>query len=183
MNGRRPDNGQGDATAAASVDTLAAELAELEAAITATGQASPPLADQVAAAHAELEACAAEFHRWGLFARRSVVPAEQQHHQHRVLVGALMTIGRDALLQAEHNRVRALFEASGALGLSTGDKAERLGELRRRRRRLLAAKEMTLRGQEADGELIADAGRDPELFLASDADLQSIAEGSEQTAG
>jgi hypothetical protein len=168
MIGRRNVQGAG---AGPAID---AELAEVEAAIARTAAAGLPVEDRITAAAAELEACAAHFRQHG-FAAMGAVPAEREFYQRRAVQGALMVIGRDALLRAERDRMTRAFQASGGFGLAP---AERLADLQQRQRRLLAQRELQLRGAEGDGEILTPpSGRAGEMYLLADDDLNAIAGG------
>jgi hypothetical protein len=153
-----------------SAGTVADELNVVEAEIRAIEATGTPLADRLHQAEKELERCAEHYRAHG-FAPMGTLPQEREHYRHLATVGAMMTIGKAALLQAEGERVTAAFQAAGGHGMSPGEKTERLVALNRRRRQCLARYEQSSRAQEGGGEIIVDGKRDASLFLLSDEDL------------
>ena len=152
-------------------DDIDGELAAIDIEIRQTETTGMPLADRLQQAESELERCAEHYRAHG-FAPMGTLPQEREHYRHLATVGAMMTIGKVALLQAERERVTAAFQAAGGRGMSRDAKAEHLAELSARRRVLMARREIEFRAQEASsGEIAADAMRAGELFLLSDKDL------------
>lgn len=158
--------------------SLADQLAQIEAEITRTEVAGLPLADRLTQAEDELERCEQHYRMYG-FGGWGIRPEEIAYYRFIATQGALMVIGRDALLEAEQQRIIRQFEAAGSFGLSPAEKIERLSQPQLRQHCFLAQHELQLRGQEKDGDLIADAKRGGEMFLMSDADLQTIIEQKE----
>src|SRR5215472_7716616 len=135
-------------------DNIDGELAAVEAEIRQVEAMGAPLADRLQQAESELERCAEHYRAHG-FAPMGTLPQEREHYRHLATVGAMMTIGKATLLQAERERVTAAFQAAGGRGMSPDEKSQRLVALKQRRRQCLARHELELRRQEANGgELI-----------------------------
>ena len=114
------------------------------------------------------------FQKFG-FGVVGVLPAERLRNFQRSVVGALMTIEGNALLVAERARVEAAYRASGGSALNAEEKVERLEQLHRELRPLLAQREVAWRSAEAAGQTADRSQFDPEMFLASDRDLAALA--------
>jgi hypothetical protein len=153
---------------------IAVRISEITNEIARIESAGPPLAQRIEAAEAELADARAFFARFG-FGVVGVVPAERARNFRREIIGALMTIGAEALLAAERERIEAAHRAGGSLEFS----ADRLAELRASLRPLLAQRETAWRAEEAAGRGVDRSQFDPECFLASDSDLALAASGKE----
>lgn len=159
-------NGNGD---------MAAEITRLEREIARVEQLGPPLAERQAEAMAKLEAAEAHFRQHG-FSQLGVGTMDRARYDRLMVIGALMTIGKKQLVEAETARCRTGFNG----GMSEVDKTKQLATLRAGLRKLYARQEIAWRASEqAAGELAERITADGEMFLLPDTDLQLIAEGRE----
>jgi hypothetical protein len=155
---------------APSAAEIGRRIAEIAGEISALERSGPSLAERLAGAEAELAQARGHFERFG-FATVGVVPAERFRNFQRSVIGALMTIDGGKITASE----RARIEASGGLGISETEKGERLAALRSELRPLLAQREAAWRSEETAGRTADRSQFDPEMYLASDADLALVA--------
>lgn len=154
---------------------IGAEITRLEAELRRIEQLGPPLVERQAEALARLEAAELHFKQHG-FASLGVGAMQRANYDRLMLIGALMTIGKKQLVEAETARCRTGFNG----GMSEVDKTKQLATLRAELRKLYARQEIAWRASEqAAGELAERITADGEMFLLPDTDLQLIAEGRE----
>jgi hypothetical protein len=151
------------------LERLDGEIQRLRQEAAAIARMPATIAERFAHAEAELRQAEQLYREHGLSVAAGD-PRETAHLQRQALIGAMMVIDPDKILQTERARITTAGE-----GMTAADKAKRLTDLDRAILRTAAKRELLLREREAPGEFLPRLEVHPELAVFRQADVERLA--------